>query len=113
MTVRGMSNASGKELTGIEHLTQSIRDILSTPLGTRVFRRDYGSRIPELVDKPINDSLVADMRAAVAEALYKWEPRVRLTRVQVTAVDPGHITMDLTMTYVIDGKSITITGLVI
>ena len=54
-----------------------------------------------------------EMGAAVAEARYKWEPRVRLTRVQVTGVDPGHITMDLTMTYVIDGKSITITGLVI
>jgi phage baseplate assembly protein W len=113
MSTRGMSATTGSDLQGIEHLTQSIRDILSTPLGTRVYRRDYGSRIPELVDKPINAALVADMRAAVAEALYKWEPRVRLTRVQVVAVDPGHITMDLDMVFVIDGTPITITGLII
>ena len=37
-----------------EHIDQSIGDILSTPIGTRVMRPDYGSRIPRLVDRPIN-----------------------------------------------------------
>lgn len=48
---RGMSRDSGKELKGIDHLRQSITDILTTPVGTRVWRRDYGSRLPRLVTR--------------------------------------------------------------
>ena len=73
----GMSRTIGDALGGFDHLRQSIADILSTPLGTRVHRRDYGSRLPRLVDRPINQSLVADMVAACAEALDRWEPRLR------------------------------------
>jgi hypothetical protein len=39
-----------KALEGIDHLKQSIIDILTTPIGSRVMRRDYGSRLFELVD---------------------------------------------------------------
>ncbi len=52
--MRGMSNKTGKELEGIEHLKQSIIDILTTPIGSRIMRREYGSRLFELIDRPIN-----------------------------------------------------------
>ncbi len=39
--MRGMNANTGKELEGIEHLKQSIIDILTTPIGSRVMRRDY------------------------------------------------------------------------
>lgn len=41
--MRGMNSETGKTISGIEHLKQSIVDILTTPVGTRVMRRDYGS----------------------------------------------------------------------
>uniref|UniRef100_UPI0026076D20 ATPase domain-containing protein n=1 Tax=uncultured Sphingobium sp. TaxID=316087 RepID=UPI0026076D20 len=31
-----------------------VRDILTTPIGSRLMRRDYGSLIPELIDQPAN-----------------------------------------------------------
>ena len=31
--MRGMSSDTGKALSGLDHLKQSIRDILTTPLG--------------------------------------------------------------------------------
>ena len=46
----GMSAVTGKPLEGLDHLRQSIADILSTPIGTRVGRREYGSLLAELVD---------------------------------------------------------------
>lgn len=52
--MRGMNASTGKELEGLNHLKQSIVDILTTPIGSRVMRRDYESRLLELVDKPIN-----------------------------------------------------------
>ena len=48
----GLNSHKGKRLDGLSHLHQSIRDILTTRRGTRVMRRDYGSRLPELVDNP-------------------------------------------------------------
>ena len=53
----GMNAHTGQALSGLDHLRQSIADILSTPLNTRVMRRDYGSRIPELIDQPITPRL--------------------------------------------------------
>lgn len=41
----GMNRETGKALTGIEHIQQSIRDILVTPIGSRVMRRKYGSAL--------------------------------------------------------------------
>lgn len=47
----GMNAKTGKALGGVEHLKQSIRDIVTTPLGSRVMRRDYGCGLYELVDR--------------------------------------------------------------
>jgi len=90
-----MNAQTGKPITDLEHLRQSIRDILTTPIGSRVMRRDYGSRVPDLVDQPMTPRLAVAFYAAVAEALYRWEPRFRLTRVRVTGAQPGWLEIEL------------------
>lgn len=75
--MRGMSATSGKELEGLDHLKQSIIDILTTPIGSRVMRRDYGSRLFELVDRPINRDFTLEIYAATAEALQKMGEKVQ------------------------------------
>ena len=77
----GISNTTGKALSSDAHLAQSIADILTTPLGSRVMRRDYGSLLFELIDRPINGAIRMLMHAATAIALRRWEPRLQLTRV--------------------------------
>lgn len=110
----GMSRDTGKALGGFDHLRQSIADILSTPIGTRVHRRDYGSRLPRLVDRPINSSLVAELVAATAEALDRWEPRLRLEQIKIDNVTAdGHISLSLVGYYLLNGQKIEIEGLVI
>jgi len=110
----GMSRTTGKALGGFDHLKQSIEDILTTPVGSRVHRRDYGSNLPRLVDRPINASLVADLVAATAEALDRWEPRLRLEQVKVHSVSSeGRIELSLVGYYLLEGKRIEIEGLVI
>ena len=74
---------SGKELSGFDHLKQSILDILLTPLGSRVMRREYGSRLFELIDQPLNNSTILSIYGEVARVLAKWEPRFKLKRVFV------------------------------
>ena len=85
----GTNAETGKELTGLAHLRQSVRDILTTPIGTRVMRRDYGSRLMELVDSPLTPATLTDIYAAANEALARWEPRLRVERIKVSAADEG------------------------
>ncbi len=82
----GMDANTGKTLEGLDHLRQSIKDILTTPIGTRVMRRDYGSRLFELLDRPMSPELIADIQAAVVMAITTHEPRIQLTKVEVVSV---------------------------
>lgn len=92
----GMNRHTGAPLDGNGHLAQSIGDILSTPLGTRPMRRDYGSLLPELVDAAANPSGRLAVFAATAIALKRWEPRLRLTKVGFTrGALPGQFSLEL------------------
>lgn len=79
----GLDRQTGKKLDGWAHTAQSIGDLLSTAIGTRVERREYGSALHELIDRPINEDTVARAAQSVAEALYRWEPRFDVTRVRI------------------------------
>jgi phage-related baseplate assembly protein/phage baseplate assembly protein W len=83
------------------HIVQSIGDILSTPVGSRVLRRAYGSRLADLFGRPVNRQTLLEIYAATAEALARWEPRIRLTRVQVLEATSTGATLGLHWT----GKS--------
>lgn len=92
----GMDRITGLELGGNAHLGQSIADILSTPIGTRVMRRDYGSMLPDLIDQPANPITRQLVFAATAVAIGRWEPRIVIRRVGVSTDNrDGQIVVDL------------------
>ncbi len=92
----GINRHTGRAISGDAHLMQSIADILSTPKGTRVMRRDYGSNLPDLIDQPINAFTLIDVYQATAEALNLWEPRIVVERVQVLRSSAGFAEIELT-----------------
>ena len=77
-----MNRETGAAISELDHIRQSIPDILTTRIGTRIMRREYGSLIPELVDHPFNDATRLRVYAAVVMALMRWEPRISLSSVQ-------------------------------
>ena len=81
----GMNAQTGAQLDGADHLAQSVADILTTPIGARLMRRDYGSMLFDLVDQPLNGATRLLIFAATALALSRWEPRLRITRVGLSA----------------------------
>ena len=97
--MRGTDSQTGKAISGLDHLKQSIRDILTTPVGSRVMRREYGSRLFSLVDAPMNQTTKVDIYAATAEALRKWEPRLKVTSVGTQSVTPGKVAVEVNGTY--------------
>ena len=109
----GMNAATGKDLTGQDHLRQSVADILGTPIGTRVMRRPYGSRLPDLIDNPMTPGLNVDIFAATAEAIDLWETRYKLSKVRVAEAIAGKLVLDLVGIYLPEGKLVTMEGIVI
>ena len=92
-----MHRATGRAIDLPEHIAQSVADIVTTPLGSRVMRRDYGSLLPLLLAQPDNAATQIRITSAVAGALMRWEPRVRLMRLGLArdAERPGHAELQL------------------
>ncbi len=95
MSWTGMNATDGSRCAELEHLRQSIRDILTTPIGTRVMRREYGSYLPELIDQPLTKATRQRVMAATVMAVYRWEPRVRIDRIGLEYRDPGQLFVSL------------------
>jgi phage baseplate assembly protein W len=109
--MQGIDATNGKPLEGIAHLRQSIRNILTTPIGSRVMRRDYGSDLFKLIDAPVNRSTLMDIYAATAKAISRWEPRFNLESCKIVSAEPGRVELDLVGEYLPDGKKITLDGI--
>ena len=91
-----MNRHSGHPLSPMEHLRQSVGDILTTPIGSRVLRRDYGSMLLDLIDQPANALTKLRLYAAVATALMRWEPRIRVKKISLQGGDaPGAWILEL------------------
>ncbi|WP_168404446.1 GPW/gp25 family protein [Erwinia amylovora] len=87
--MNGTDRRTGKRLSGSAHLRQSVSDILTTPMGSRVLVREYGSDLFSLVDNPRDDLTRLRIIAATASALARWEPRLQVTQVVVSFPDDG------------------------
>ena len=94
----GMDRRSGLPLSGLAHLKQSVEDILTTPLGSRRMRPEYGSKLRRMV------GWKSAVQAEVARSLGRWEPRIALSAVRVVAVVDGRV--DLLLSGVFEGENI-------
>lgn len=92
----GMNSSTGKAITDTEHLRQSVKDILVTPQGSRIARREYGSLLSALIDQPQNPALRLQMMSAVYVALMRWEPRLTLDEITISSNFDGSLVVELT-----------------
>ena len=67
---------------GADKIEQAIWIILNTPIGQRVMRPTFGSRLHELVFAPTNAETFGLAERYVEEALGFWEPRIELLDVE-------------------------------
>ncbi|APK11848.1 MULTISPECIES: GPW/gp25 family protein [Enterobacteriaceae] len=111
MTARyqGMNRNTGLGISDTEHISQSMRDILLTPVGSRVMRREYGSLLSALIDMPQNPALRLQIMVACYSAIQKWEPRIRLTAISFETGDAGEIYVDITGMRTDTGASVSTT----
>lgn len=110
--MNGINTLTGQALGGVDHILQSVRDIVTTPKGSRVMLRNYGSKVPDMVDRPINELFDLELHAGIAEALDRWEPRFKLTSVKVTGrTAQGRVIIQIDGTITATGTTARIEGL--
>jgi phage baseplate assembly protein W len=80
-----------------DQIRQSIQDILTTPIGSRIMRRTYGSLLPQLIDAPFNEITRLQLLAATATALMQWEDRINLEFISIDPIDQGKFILDLSL----------------
>lgn len=96
----GVSAIGGAPLSDWQHTEQSIAKILTTPIGSRVMRREFGSRLHDLIDAKMVQRNVLALYVAAAEAIARWEPRFALTVASIDETSPnGRVTLQLHGTY--------------
>jgi phage baseplate assembly protein W len=72
-----------------DSVSQAIWIILATARGERRMRPDFGCGINDLVFENNNAGTAGRVSREVNEALLRFEPRIEVLNVQVTAADNG------------------------
>jgi len=92
----GVNRETGAILTDWDHCVQSIWDILTTEVGSRVMLLDYGASPADLLDRPGNQQVIALWYSSIVTAIYRWEPGFRIARFILESAGPdGHYTFDI------------------
>lgn len=87
-----MDVGTGADISGWDHVLQSIQDFFTTDFGERVMREWYGSVVPRFLGEPLNTQTIVPFFSAIASAIEQWEPRYRITKVVPTSVGrDGHL----------------------
>lgn len=85
----GTSATAAGVLNSWTHVEQSVEKILTTSIGSRIMRRDFGSQVPDLVDAKMVQRNVLAIYSAAAVAIARWEPRFRVTKASITQLTAG------------------------
>lgn len=100
MSSAGISRDAGVVLEDFDHVQQSVGVILTTPIGSRVMRREFGSELFDLIDRPMSDRVILAIYAAAVIAIARWEPRYALTGCRLIAAGAdGAMTLEFEGTY--------------
>ena len=85
---------------GDRELAESIRLILGTALGERPMRPEFGCAIHDMVFGAVDQYLAGQIGYAVRQSLLRWEPRIDVVGVDVTAdaAEPSRLYIDVSFT---------------
>lgn len=86
---------------GENEIEQAVRIILLTAPGERVMRPEFGCRIHELVFEPNNRATAVQAERYITEALGRWEPRIKVTKVEAKPEPKSkdvHLSLQITYT---------------
>lgn len=108
-TLVGVDRRTGKAIAGVDHLRQSIEDLITTRVGSRVMRPEYGSYLPGMVDLGVTPGLASAYQAEVSRAIQRWYPIFAVKSVRAVSITGGQITFSIAGVYQGDGLTLDLT----
>ncbi len=67
-----------------QDIRESLIILLSTSIGERLFRPDYGSDLDRMVFEKMTETTKNNIISIVSKAIFNFEPRIKLEAVEVT-----------------------------
>ncbi len=83
-----------------EDIKQSLGILLSTTLGERVMRSDFGANLHQQVFEPMDAAFQTYVTSIISDAITNYETRINLDSVDVF-VDPQEGKIELTVNFTI------------
>lgn len=87
--------------SGESNIRQCLWALFSTSLGERIMAATYGTNLRLKVFDALTQTLINDIRSLILKAILDWEPRIDVTRVDVTPVDPVSGEVLISVDYVV------------
>lgn len=88
---------------GVAKLEQAMRIILTTHLGERPMRPDFGSRLRDFVFDGVSQASIGAIGEEVARSIGSCEPRVLVEAVDVRPMEGAYGGFDIDIYYTVRG----------
>lgn len=82
----GMSEATGRIISGPQHLAQSLGVIWYTRLNTRLMRLAFGSDLRSLLSEDLTPAIAMLIYNEMVASAARWEPEYELTQLQLVTL---------------------------
>lgn len=110
----GTDRLTGAEIGGMAYLRQRLYDVINTSLGSLVGRREFGSRLYELVDRNVDARFHMDAYIRLSEAINNPANGLddfKLTEMLVEREGPNHFSITVSGTTA-DGETVEMDGII-
>lgn len=87
-----------RPITNEAAVKSALDNLLRTPLGSRRFLPDFGTRLEQYLFQPADAITESELNEELASAIRRFEPRVNLVSIESTMEDYG---IEITITYYI------------
>jgi len=99
------SSGGVKMAEGLDDINQCLHILLSTKLGERIMRPDFGCNMDEAVFEAMSTSFQTYIKDLVKQAILLYEPRITLISITTANSDELNGVMLIEVTYQVKGHN--------
>jgi phage baseplate assembly protein W len=95
---------NGKDVwlvSGADEVKEALQILLSTALEERLGHADFGCDLQQYLFEEVNRSLVMEIQRTVLNAIYDFEPRVKVEEIEITEAEDDAKILLINISYVI------------
>ena len=78
---------------------ESLEILLSTLVGERLYRPDFGCDLKRFMFEEVNSALATEIREMIVATVNAYEPRVEITKITITEAEESAYTLVINIDY--------------